>query len=514
MGIEFGSTRIKAVLIDDAYTPIAWGSHEWENQFVDGVWSYSLDAIWSGAASCYRSLADDVHRRYGVGITSLKALGISAMMHGYLAFDKGGELLVPFRTWRNTITSEAAKKLTTLFGYPIPQRWSIAHLYQSILEKQEHVNRIARLHTLASYVHCKLTGKYVDGIDDASGMFPIDGKSGTYNDAMVASFDTLVKEEGYEWHLLDILPAVRKAGEEAGSLTREGALLLDPSGSLAEGCPLCPPEGDAATGMVATNSCASQTGNVSAGTSAFAMVVLEKPLSRCYEDKIDLVMTPDGKMCAMSHANNCSGEYDQWVNLFGEVVQAMGHEVDKGDLYAKLFPLALEGNPDCGGIVPFGYISGESMTEVKEGRPLLVRRPQGGFNLRNFIRAELSTALCALRYGMDILFAQEHVTLKRLTGHGGYFKVPGVGQRLMACAMKCPVSVMESAGEGGAWGIALLAAYMGEKENLESFLEKKVFAASKVTTIAPDAEEMEGFDCFYQRYLGALPLERQAASLV
>lgn len=514
LGIEFGSTRIKAVLIDDSCRPIAQGSHEWENQLVDGIWSYSLQAVRSGLADCYRSLQRDVERRYGVRIHALKAMGISAMMHGYLAFDAQDRLLVPFRTWRNTITRDAAHQLTELFGYPIPQRWSVAHLYQSMLEGQEHVGHIAHLHTLASYVHFLLTGCDVVGIDDASGMFPIDPEQGDYDRRMVGQFDKLVEQAGYGWRIGQLLPKVLRAGEDAGALRKEGALLLDPSGELAPGCPLCPPEGDAATGMVATNSCAPRTGNVSAGTSAFAMVVLEKPLSKVYEDKIDLVMTPEGKPCAMSHANNCTGEYDQWIRLFGEVVEAMGHGVEKGELYARLLPLALKGNPDCGGIVPFNYISGESMTDVEEGRPLLVRPSQGGFTLANFLRAELSTALCALRSGMDILFSQESVALDRLTGHGGFFKTSGVGQRLMAAAMKSPVSVMETAGEGGAWGIALLAAYLDSPLGLQEFLDKQVFSTGKVTTVVPTREEILGFERFYERYRRALPLERQAARFV
>ena len=514
LGIELGSTRIKAVLIDDACRPIAQGEHEWENQLVDGIWSYSLEAVRSGLACCYARLKQEVKRRYGVDLHHLKAMGVSAMMHGYLAFDANGSLLVPFRTWRNTITRQAAHQLTELFSYPIPQRWTIAHLYQSMQEGQAHVGHVSHLHTLASYVHLLLTGSNVIGLDDASGMFPIDEATLDYDERMVETFDKLVQEAGYSWRIRNLLPKVLKAGTRAGTLTKEGALLLDPSGDLLPGCPLCPPEGDAATGMVATNSCAPRTGNVSAGTSAFAMVVLEKPLTHVYEDKIDLVMTPDGKLCAMSHANNCTGVYDQWIRLFGEVMEAMGHKVKKRELYAGLLPLALQGDANGGGIVSFNYISGEAMTGVEEGRPLLVRSPQSAFTLASFMRAELSSALCALRYGMDILFSQEAVVLDRLTGHGGFFKTPEVGQRLMAAAMQSPVSVMETAGEGGSWGIALLAAYLDSPLSLEEFLARKVFSASKVTTITPTKEEIASFEDFYGRYRKALPLEQEAARYV
>lgn len=515
LGIEFGSTRIKAVLIDSENKPIASGAWDWENKLVDGVWSYSLEAVREGLQGCYADLQKDVERQYGTRIHTLKALGISAMMHGYLAFDKEGKLLVPFRTWRNTITGKAARALTDLFSYPIPQRWTIAHLYESMLEGQSHVKDIAMLFTLASYVHYRLTGRRVIGIDDASGMFPIDPAAKDYNAAYLDSFQALAAKAGYGWDIRSLLPKVLVAGEDAGRLTGEGAELLDPSGKLQPGIPLCPPEGDAATGMAATDSVLPRTGNVSAGTSVFAMVVLEKNLSKAYFDKIDIVATPDGRPAAMSHANNCTGDYDAWLRLFGEVSAALGHPVQKGELYDKLLPLALKGEKDGGGLLPYNYISGEAMTDVPEGRPLFIRSEHARFTLANFMRAQLYTALGALRRGMDILFDEEHVTLEKLNGHGGFFKTPHVGQRIMASALHTPVSVLTTAGEGGAWGIALLASFLvgGKGRTLPSFLEEEVFKDAEADTYAPTQEEVDGFNAFYRGYLKAIPLERRAAEL-
>ena len=513
LGIEFGSTRIKAVLVGKGHAPIAQGAYDWENSLVDGIWTYSMDDVWKGLQACYADLRKNVRETYGTELTQLKALGISAMMHGYIASDKAGNLLVPFRTWRNTITGEASKKLTELFGYPIPERWSIAHLYQAILNGEPHVKDIAKVQTLAAYVHERLTGKRVIGIGDASGMFPIDSATRDYQTHMMEQFNRLVAPHGFPWKIESLLPEVKLAGEDAGTLTKEGALLLDPTGETKPGIPLCPPEGDAGTGMVATNSVAPRTGNVSAGTSVFAMVVLEKDLKKSYPNKIDLVTTPDGKLVAMSHANNCTGEYDHWMKLFGEVLETMGMQVKKGELYDKLLAVALQGEKDCGGLVPYNYISGESMTEVPDGRPLFVRLSHCDFTLANFMRAQLFTALGALRTGMDILFDDEHVSVDTLNGHGGFFKTPEVGQRIMATAMHTPISVLTTAGEGGAWGIALLASFLvdGKQRSLQDFLTQEVFGNSKASTIVPTKEDIAGFDAFFANYKKGLPIEREAA---
>ncbi len=450
LGIEFGSTRIKAVLINSLHEPIAGGDVDWENKLVDGIWTYSLDEIHNGISTAFVNMKNDVQAKYGVKLTKIKALGVSAMMHGYLAFDKDNNLLVPFRTWRNTITGEASKALTDLFKYPIPERWSIAHLYQAILKGESHVKDVAFFTTLAGYAHWMLTGEKVLGVGDASGMFPIDEKTGDFNKAMITQFNALVADKKFGWKLEDILPKVLPAGVKAGTLSKEGAAWLDPDGSLEAGCPLAAPEGDAGTGMVATNSVAVRTGNVSAGTSIFSMVVLEKPLSKAYLGLIDVVTTPDGKLVAMVHGNNCTGEYDKWIKLFSEAATLLGAKFSKAELYDKLLGLALEGDKDCGGCVPYNYISGESITGFNEGRPLFVRTQDANFNLANFMRAQLFTALGALRTGMDILF-EEKIPLDRLSGHGGYFKTEGVGLPFMAAAMHTPVSVMSTAGVGGPW---------------------------------------------------------------
>lgn len=509
-GIEFGSTRIKAVLINSQNEPIAQGDFDWQNSLIDGIWTYSIEEITNGLQTCFARLKEDVSSKYNVKLTKLKALGISAMMHGYLAFDKNDTLLVPFRTWRNTITGEASGKLTELFNYPVPERWSISHLYQAILNKESHVKDVAFFTTLAGYIHWKLSGNKVLGIGDASGMFPIDEKTKNYDAGMISKFDSLASE--FSWKLSEILPKVLVAGENAGTLTPEGAKFLDPTGQLEAGTLLAPPEGDAGTGMTATNSVSKRTGNVSAGTSVFAMVVLEKPLTNTYKDLIDIVTTPDGSMTAMAHANNCTGEYDAWIRLFGEVMQAMGHEVPKGSLYDNLLPLALEGDADCGGLIPYNYISGESMTGFKEGRPLFVRKQNSSFTLKNFMRAQLFTALGALRTGMDILFDKENVTLDRLTGHGGFFKTPGVGIRMMASAMHTPVSTMETAGEGGPWGMALLASYAADTKgmSLGDYLSKVVFASAKTQTLTPEPKDIEGFNGFFKNYNDGLKVLKAA----
>ena len=512
LGIEMGSTRIKAVLIDENNNPIASGSHEWENSLVDGIWTYSLEEIWTGIQDSYQQMAKDAKAQYGVDIETIGAIGFSAMMHGYMVFDKAGELLVPFRTWRNNITGQASTALTELFQYPIAQRWSIAHLYQAILNKEEHVKNIDFQTTLEGYVHWKLTGEKVLGVGEGSGMFPVDLHTKDYNTKMIGQFNDLITSENLSWKLEEIMPKVLVAGEAAGSLTEDGAKLLDVTGRLKAGIPLCPPEGDAGTGMVATNSVAERTGNVSAGTSVFAMLVLEKELSKVYAE-IDLVTTPTGKLVAMAHSNNCTSNLDAWVGLFEETLQALGVAVDKTTLYRTLYTKALEGDADCGGLLAYGYLSGEHMTHFEEGRPLFVRSSDSNFNLANFMRVNLLTSLGALKIGLDILLKQEGVRVDEILGHGGLFKTQGVGQRFMAAAVNVPVSVMETAGEGGAWGIALLASYLINKEEgetLEVFLKNKVFAGKIGTSMSPDPKDVEGFEEFMKRYVKGLAIERAA----
>jgi sugar (pentulose or hexulose) kinase len=512
LGVEFGSTRIKAVLIGEDHSPIASGSHEWENRHEKGVWTYSVEDIWSGLQDSYRTLNNDVLEKYGVPLKTLGAIGLSAMMHGYMAFDKDGNLHVPFRTWRNTITGPASEKLTELFQFNIPQRWSIAHLYQAILNQEPHVKDIAHLTTLAGYVHWKLTGQAVLGVGEASGMFPIDSKSNDYDTGKIEQFNELLKAENIPWKLEDLLPKVLVAGDAAGMLTEEGAKLLDPSGQLGARIPFCPPEGDAGTGMVATNSVAERTGNVSAGTSVFAMIVLEKALSKLYPE-IDMVTTPTGKPVAMVHSNNCTSDLNAWVDLFQEFAKALGVEISEPMLYEMLYQKGLLGDADAGGLLAFNYVSGEHITHLEEGRPLFARTPESRFTLSNFMRAHLFSALGALKIGMEILFDREQVQIDQILGHGGFFKTKEVGQRIMAAAMNVPVSVMETAGEGGAWGIALLASYMlhkGENEPLEVYLSNTVFAGENGTTIAPDQRDVDGFAVFMERYKRGLVIERAA----
>ena len=516
LGLELGSTRIKAILIDSHNQPIAQGGHEWENTFIDGIWTYSLDQVWKGISSCFANLIKSINEQYDVPLKRVKALGISAMMHGYLVFDAQGELLVPFRTWRNTITAQAAEELSELFDYPVPERWSISHLYQAILNNEPHVKDIGFITTLSGYVHWKLTGKKVLGIGDASGMFPIDTNTKHFDNTMLSKFANRIHNERLSWKLDELLPEVLVAGEKAGSLTEQGARLLDSSGGFQSGIPLSPPEGDAGTGMVATNSVAVRTGNVSAGTSVFAMIVLEKPLSRSYNKFIDLVTTPDGSLVAMSHGNNCTGEYDNWMRLFGEVLESTGHHVDKKELYDKILYKALEGDKDCGGLLPYNYISGETMTGLNEGRPLFVRETINKFTLANFMRAQLFTALGVLRIGMDILFEEENVAIETIHGHGGFFKTPEVGQSIMASALHTPISVLKTAGEGGAWGIALLASYMMNKNarTLAGFLAEEVFRNAEVKIVFPNHEDTEGFDTFLSRYKQGLAIERAAVESI
>ena len=513
LGIEFGSTRIKAVLVDETHQPIASGAHDWENQLVDGIWTYSLDMIWDGLRDCYRKMTEDVQNKYGVAVTKLGAIGFSGMMHGYMPFDGKGELLVPFRTWRNTITGEAAAALTKEFSFNIPQRWSIAHLYQAILNGEEHVDKIAYFTTLAGYIHWKLTGEKVLGVGEASGMFPVDAKTRDYNRKMLAQFDALPAVGKYTWKLEEILPKVLVAGENAGTLTEEGAKLLDPSGRLEAGIPLCPPEGDAGTGMVATNSVAVRTGNVSAGTSVFAMVVLEDDLKAVHEE-LDMVTTPSGDTVAMVHCNNCTSDLNAWVGLFREFAENFGINVDMNELFGKLYNKALEGDKDCGGLLAYNYFSGEPVTGTNEGRPLFVRKPDAHFNLANFMRTHLYASLATLKIGLDILLKEEKVKVDRIYGHGGLFKTKGVGQGILAAAMGAPVAVMETAGEGGPWGMALLASYMLQKadgESLEQYLSEKVFGGESGSVMEPDPADVAGFDAYIKAYKAALATEKEAA---
>jgi len=533
LGIEFGSTRIKAVMIDGEFKPIAEGGHEWENRLENGIWTYSLEDIIRGLQDCYANLKKDVKTKYGVDLKKLAGLGFSAMMHGYMVFDKDDKQLVPFRTWRNTITGEAADKLTEAFNYNIPQRWSIAHLYQAILNGEEHIGRIAQFTTLAGYIHYLMTGKKVMGVGEASGMFPIDIATGNYNQTMIDKFGELTADKQLGWKLSDILPTVLSAGEDAGTLTAEGAKILDPSGELEAGIPLCPPEGDAGTGMVATNSVAVRTGNVSAGTSVFAMVVLEKELSKVYPI-IDLVTTPDGSLVGMVHCNNCTSDINAWVNLLAEAIETSANggvlaaadgsklggccsntavKVDKGALYVALFNKALEGDADCGGLLSYNYLSGESVTGLDAGRPMFLRTPDAAFTLANFMRTNIYSAFATLKYGCDVMLKDEGVKVDTLFGHGGIFKTKGVAQSFLAAALNSPVSVMETAGEGGAWGMAILADYMvnnAAAEKLGDYLNSKVFAGMKGETIAPDAKAVAGFDKFEEAYLRSLAAEKAA----
>ena len=512
LGIEFGSTRIKAVLIDQENKPIAQGSHEWENQLVNRLWTYSIEAIWNGLQDCYSDLRANVNKQYGVEIESLAAIGVSAMMHGYMAFNDKQEILVPFRTWRNTNTAKAAAELSSLFNFNIPLRWSISHVYQAILDGESHVKDIDFLTTLAGYIHWQITGKKVLGIGDASGMLPIDSETKDYDKTMVNKFDALIVSKKLGWKILDILPKVLMAGEDAGTLTEEGARRIDVSGHLKAGIPVCPPEGDAGTGMVATNAVRKRTGNVSAGTSSFSMIVLEKALSKPYE-VIDMVTTPCGSPVAMVHCNNCTSDLNAWVNIFKEYQQLLGIKVDMNEVFAKLYNHALTGNADCGGLVSYNYFSGEPVTGLAEGRPMFVRSANDEFNLANFMRANLYASVAVLKIGNDVLFKDEHVQVDRITGHGGLFKTKGVGQRILAAAINSPISVMETAGEGGAWGIALLASYLVNNDkhlSLADYLDEKVFAGNTGTEIAPTPEDVAGFDTYIESYKTGLAIEKAA----
>ena len=512
LGIELGSTRIKAVLIDQENKPIAQGSHTWENQLVDGLWTYSIEAIWSGLQDCYADLRTNVKNAYGIEIETLAAIGVSAMMHGYMPFNNKEEILVPFRTWRNTNTGRAAAALSELFVYNIPLRWSISHLYQAILDNESHVNEIDFLTTLAGYVHWQITGEKVLGIGDASGMLPIDPTTHNYSAEMVAKFNKLIAPKEYNWKLEDILPKVLSAGENAGVLTPEGSKKLDASGHLKAGIPVRPPEGDAGTGMVATNAVKQRTGNVSAGTSSFSMIVLEKELSKPYE-MIDMVTTPDGSLVAMVHCNNCTSDLNAWVNLFKEYQELLGIPVDMDEIYSKLYNIALTGDTDCGGLLSYNYISGEPVTGLADGRPLFVRSANDKFNLANFMRTHLYASVGVLKIGNDILFNEEKIKVDRITGHGGLFRTKGVGQRILAAAINSPISVMETAGEGGAWGIALLGSYLvnnEKKQSLADFLDESVFVGDAGIEVSPTPEDVAGFNAYIENYKAGLPIEEAA----
>ncbi len=512
LGIELGSTRIKGVLIDFKGHVLAVGIYDWENSFVDNIWTYGLEEIHTGVRECYSSLRKAVEDTYGIVLQNIGAMGVSAMMHGYMALDKEGRQIAPFQTWRNTNTQKAADELTELFDFNIPLRWSVAHLYQRILDGEEHVKNLDYVSTLSGYIHWKLTGKRVIGIGDASGMFPIDSDACGYDACMVDKFDKLIEPYGYSWKLSDIFPEVLIAGEQAGTLTAEGAAFLDETGSLKPGIPLCPPEGDAGTGMTATNSVAPRTGNVSAGTSTFAMIVLEKKLSKVYRE-IDMVTTPTGFPCAMSHANNGTSDLNAWVSLFGEFAEMMGIKAGTEELFEKLYTRSLEGDKDCGGLLAYGYYSGENITMINEGRLAFLRTAESRFNLANFMRVHLYTSLGAVKLGLDILMDEEQVKVDRIMGHGGFFKTKGVGQRYLAAAAGAPVTVMDTASEGGAWGIALLAAYLADKtvgERLEDYLETRIFRELSGETVIPDERDTAGFHTFMERYKAGLSVEKAA----
>ena len=512
LGIEFGSTRIKAVLIDDTYTTIAAGDYGWASHLEDGLWSYSQEEIWTGLQTAYAALAEDVENAYGEKLTRVGRIGFSAMMHGYLAFGKDGELLVPFRTWQNTNTSEAHEKLSELFQYNIPERWSIAHLYQAVLNNEEHIGKVDFFTTLAGYVHWKLTGKKVLGVGDASGMFPIDPTTHTYETEFIEKFNAIPEVAAQPWKLADLLPEPLVAGTPAGTLTEEGAKLLDPTGTLQPGITFAPPEGDAGTGMVATNSVRVRTGNVSAGTSIFAMVVLERKLERLHPE-VDLVTTPAGDLACMSHANNFTSDLNAWVGLFGQFAAAIGTPVDAGTLYGTLFRAAIADDVDsnCGGLINYPFRSGEFLAGLSEGRPLFARGPEARMSLGNFMRAQLFSAFSPVKIGMDVMTKDEGVAVDSLVGHGGIFTTPKVAQKILAAAFDTPIKVMSTAAEGGAWGMAVLADYLWHADQpLDEFLDARVFADAASTTENPDEGDVAGFEEFFDRFRKGLPIEHVA----
>ena len=516
LGIEFGSTRIKAVLIDDTYRTIASGDYGWASHLEHGLWSYTVEEIWKGLQTAYAEMAGDVEAAYGEKLTHIGHIGFSAMMHGYLAFDEAGELLVPFRTWQNTNTHEAHEKLSELFQYNIPERWSIAHLYQCVLDNEEHVSKVAFFTTLAGYVHWKLTGRKVLGVGDASGMFPIDPTTRTWEAEFIRQFNELPEVAAQPWKLEDLLPEPLVAGTPAGELTEEGAKLLDPTGTLQPGITLAPPEGDAGTGMMATNSVRKRTGNVSAGTSIFATVVLEGKLKALHPE-VDLVTTPAGDLAGMSHANNFTSDLNAWVNLFGQFAEALGHPVDAGTLYGTLFRAAIADDVDanCGGLLNYPFRSGEFLAGLPEGRPLFARKPEARMSLGNFMRAQLFGAFSPVKIGMDVMTKDEHVQVDSLVGHGGIFTTPKVAQKILAAAFDTPIKVMATAAEGGAWGMAVLGDYLWHAdEDLADYLDNRVFADAESVTETPDEKDVEGFEDFFARFRAGLPIEHAAIAAI
>ncbi len=514
IGIEFGSTRIKAVLIGEDNSPLASGVHDWQNTLLDGVWTYPLSEVREGLQDCFADLCKNVEKDYGVKLTSAAAMGISAMMHGYLVFDEKGEQLVPFRTWRNTMTEQAADKLTGEFSFNVPQRWSIAHLYQAILNNEEHIDRIAFMTTLAGYVHYLLTGEKVIGIGDASGIFPIDSTDCVYDEKMTERFDELTQGTRFKAKLLDIMPKIVTVGESAGTLTEEGAKLLDPTGNFKAGVIFCPPEGDAQTGMAATNSIAPKTGNVSAGTSIFSMIVLEKALKAVHKE-IDIVTTPCGDPVAMVHCNSCTTDFDAWVSMFGSLLSAAGSAINKGALYDLIYSLAAKGDPDCGGVIAYNYYAGEPVTGLDSGKPLMFRKPDSKFSIENLARSLVYSTVATLKIGMDIL-ADENVAIDKIYAHGGLFKTPVPSQNILAAAIGADITLMKSAGEGGAWGIALLAAFAAREDKsltLAQFLNDKVFGSQQGSTASPDPKDVEGIKAYMQLYKAGLEAEKAAAAV-
>lgn len=515
LGIELGSTTIKAVLVTDDFNVIASGSYVWENQFKDGVWTYSIEQVWAGIQASYAQLAVEVQSKYHKAITNIGSIGVSAMMHGYLAFSKDNQLLVPFRTWRNNITEQASDKLTDLFDFNIPQRYTIAHLYQAILNNEEHVSQIDFVTTLAGYVHWQLSGEKVLGVGDASGVFPIEEQTGTYDENRLNIFSRLDEVKKYPWNIKDILPGVLPAGKSAGSLTDAGAKLLDPAGNLQKGSLMAPPEGDAGTGMVGTNSVRKLTGNISVGTSAFSMVVLDKPLKAVHRD-IDIVTTPDGSPVAMVHVNNCSSDINAWVSLFGQFAARLGLDLKADRLYETLFLEATRSDPDAGGLVNYSYLSGENITKMDAGRPLFVRTPNSNFNLPNFMATQLYAAFAPLKIGMDILTNEEHITPDVLIAQGGLFRTQVVGQQVLANALNTPITLMSNAGEGGPWGMAVLANYAkrGSDKSLADFLDEDVFSNPETMTLSPEPEGVKGYQKFIENYEAGLPIESKAIETI
>lgn len=512
LGIELGSTRIKAVLVTDDFHTIATGSYGWENKFENGIWTYSLDEVWNGIQQSYRQIAADVQSKYHTPLNKISAIGVSAMMHGYLVFSGNGTLLTPFRTWRNNITEQAANELTELFQFNIPQRWSIAHLYQAILNNESHVNDIRFMTTLAGYVHWKLSGEMLLGIGDASGVFPIDEATGTYSAAFLNEFGNLKNVTPYQWKIQDILPNVLQAGGHAGTLTREGAKLLDMNGNLQEGSLMAPPEGDAGTGMVSTNSVRKQTGNISVGTSAFSMVVLDKPLKKVYRD-IDIVSTPNNEPVAMVHINNCSSDINAWTTIFKEFAERLGIDINSDRLYETLFLTTTKADPNAGGLINYSYLSGENITKMPEGRPLFVREPSSSFTLANFVQTQLYAAFAPLKIGMDVLKNEEENKIDVLIAQGGLFKTPVIAQQILANALNMPITVMNTASEGGAWGMAVLAAYArygNDRIKLEDFLDQEVFANPESSTLSPEPEGVSGYEEFIKKYKKGLSIEYMA----